>query len=302
MTPNMIKLLFRGVHEVCRKRIAGGVSHVGYFDNAEDVLKAVERDTGYEAIWMSLNPLPSFPDGFTINILQPSPTRSTKEWYIRRTTLLIDSDPVRTNDEKKSNATDLEKASARKQAVDIRKFLCGEMQWPQPIFCDSGNGFHQRYEIDLPNDQASEDLIHSLLAGLAAKFDNDQSHVDCGVFEANRVAKLPGTWARKAPESEGRPWRQSCILEAPESEIELPARSGQPRETIKELALEPVPRSLIESAVSQLPVPEKSSSGLGMSQNDQLKYEWLRSFLLQFHVPILAERASGKRLVRPLVQ
>ena len=66
---------------------------------------------------------------------------------------------------------------------------------------------------------------------------------------------------------------------------------------LKELALEPVPRSLIESAVSQLPVPQKSSSGLKMSQNDQLKYEWLRSFLVQFNVPTLAERASGKRLL-----
>ena len=73
------KLLFRGIHEVCRKRIGGGVSHVGYFDNAEDVLKAVERDNGYEAIWLSLNPLSGLPEGFTINVLRPSPNRSTKE-------------------------------------------------------------------------------------------------------------------------------------------------------------------------------------------------------------------------------
>jgi hypothetical protein len=253
MTHIITKLLFQGIHEVCRKRLGGGLSHVGYFDNAEDVLKAVEHDTGYEAIWLSLNPLPALPDGFTINALQPSPNRSSKEWYTRRTQLLIDCDPVRTNGEKKSNSTDAEKTAARKQAEEIRQFLCGQMQWPQPILCDSGNGFHQRYDIDLPNDRASEDLIRNLLAGLAAKFDNEKSHVDCGVFEANRVAKLPGTWARKAPECEGRPWRRSCVLEVPEREIELPARAAQPRETIKELALEPVARSLIESAVSQLP-------------------------------------------------
>jgi len=87
MTHNMTKLLFRGIHEVCRKRIGGGVSHVGYFDNADDVLKSVERDTGYEAIWLSLNPLPDMPDGFTLNTLQPSPNRSTKQCYIRRTAL-----------------------------------------------------------------------------------------------------------------------------------------------------------------------------------------------------------------------
>jgi phage/plasmid-associated DNA primase len=301
MAYNESKLLFRGIHEVCRKRIDGGVSHIGYFEGSEGLFKAVERDTGYEAIWLSLNPLPSAPDGFTINVLQPSPTRSTKEWFTRRTALLIDCDPARTNGQKRSNSTDSEKRASLAQAEAIRNFLSDQLQWPKPIVVDSGNGTQLRYEIDLPADQESEDLVRNLLAGLAAKFDNDQSHVDCGVFEANRVAKLPGTWARKAPESEGRPWRRSCILEVPEREIELPARAGQPREIIKELALEPVARSLIEAAVSQLPALQKSSTGLGMSQNDVVKYEWLRSFLTQFNVPILAERACGKRLLLDVV-
>ena len=153
----------------------------------------------------------------------------------------------------------------------------------------------------MPNDQASEDLIRNLLAGLAARFDTEDCHVDAGVYEANRVAKLPGSWARKAPESTSRPWRQSCLLEVPEREIELPARAGQPRETLKELALEPVPLSLIQSAIAQLPVPQKASPGLGMSQNDLAKYEWLRNFLTEFHVPILAERTNGKRLLLDIV-
>lgn len=301
MTHNLTKLLFRGIHEVCRKRIDGGISHIGYFDNAEDVLRAVERDTGYEAIWVSLNPLPRVPEGFTINQLKGSPNRSTKEWYSRRTALLIDCDPVRTNGKKKSNSTESEKQTSVSQAEAIRTFLSGQLQWPQPILVASGNGTQLRYEVDLPADQVTEDLVRDLLTGLAAKFDNETSHIDCGVFEANRVAKLPGTWARKAPESEGRAWRQSSILEVPESQLELPARAGQPRETLKVLAIEPVPRALIESAASQLPVPQKAPSGLKMSQNDVVKYEWLRSFLLQFHVPILAERASGKRLLLDIV-
>src|SRR5215469_2565517 len=127
MTHSATKLFFRGTHEVCRKRIGGGVSHVGYFDNAEDVFRAVDHDKGYEAIWLSLNPLPRVPDGFTLNTLQPSPTRSAKDWYLQRTALLIDSDPVRKSGEKRSNATDEEKAAARKQAEEIRRFLCDEL-------------------------------------------------------------------------------------------------------------------------------------------------------------------------------
>lgn len=301
MSCSMTKLLFRGVHEVCRKRIDGGVSHVGYFDSAEAALDAVKNDLGYEAIWASLNPVSHAPDGFTLNQLKGSPNRSTKESYTRRTAFLVDCDSVRTNGQKKSNSTDNEKKASMAQAEAIRNFLSDQLQWPKPILVDSGNGTQLRYEIDLPADQDSEDLIRNFLVGLAAKFDNDQSHIDCGVFEANRVAKLPGTWARKAPESESRPWRQSCILEVPEREIELPARAGQPRETIRELALEPVPPFLIESAISQLPIPKKSATGVEMSENDQAKYEWLRQFLLQFNVPILAERSSGKRLFLDII-
>jgi hypothetical protein len=253
MAYNLTKLLFRGIHEICRKRIDGGVSHVGYFDDAEAALEAVKNDRGYEAVWASLNPLPRLPDGFTLNRLQPSPHRSQKDWYERRTALLIDCDPVRTNGQKKSNSTDVEKAASRTQAEAIRKFLCHELQWPQPLLVDSGNGTQMRCEIYLSTDQASEDLVRNLLTGLAVKFDNEQSHVDASVFESNRVAKLPGTWARKAPESEGRPWRQSQILEVPERGIELPGAANRPRETITEAEIEAVPKVLLESAVAQLP-------------------------------------------------
>jgi phage/plasmid-associated DNA primase len=301
MKNRLTKLLFRGIHEVCRKRIGGGVSHVGYFDNVEDVLRVVEHDAGYEAIWASLNPVSDLPSGFQPNTLQPSPNRSTKESYSRRTALLIDCDPVRINSQKKSNSSDAEKGASLCQAHAIRAFLSDQLLWPRPIVIDSGNGTQLRYEIDMPADQVTEALIRNLLTGLAAKFDNDSSHVDCGVFESNRVAKLPETWARKAPESEGRPWRKSRVLEIPERELELPARAGDHRDTVKLLALEPVPRSLIESAISQLPVPKLSVAGVDLSTNDEAKYEWLRDFLTQRNVPILSERANGKRLLLDIV-
>ena len=90
----LTQVLFRGVHEVCRKRINGGVSHTGYFDNVEDLLRMVEHDAGYEAIWASLNPVSALPGGFGLNTLRPSPNRSTKESYERRTALLISLRPV----------------------------------------------------------------------------------------------------------------------------------------------------------------------------------------------------------------
>src|SRR6185437_5906508 len=151
-------------------------------------LKAIENDEKYEAIWASLNPLRQVPPGFELYSLQPSPNRSTKDWYTQRTALLIDCDPVRTNGSKKSNATESEKASSLAQAQAIQAYVCDQSRWPHPVVIDSGNGTQLRFEISLPNDQGSEDLIRNLLSGLAAKFDNGESHVDGGVFESNRVA------------------------------------------------------------------------------------------------------------------
>jgi hypothetical protein len=261
----------------------------------------VKNDRGYEAVWASLNPLPCVPGGFTLNQLQPSPHRSQKDWYEVRTGLLIDCDPLRTSGHKKSNSTEVEKAASRTQAETIRKFLCDDLQWPRPILADSGNGTQLRFDINLPADQVSEDLVRNLLIGLAAKFNNEQTHLDAGVFESNRLAKLPGTWARKAPEAAGRPWRQSQILEVPERQIELPGTANRARQTITEAEIEAVPKVLLESTVSQLPIPQKSSAGLELPQNDVVKYEWLRNFLSHFNVPILAERASGKRLLFDII-
>jgi hypothetical protein len=74
----LTQVLFRGVHEVCRKRINGGVSHTGYFDNVEDLLRMVEHDVGYEAIWASLNPVSSVPRRLRAKHVTTLPNRSTK--------------------------------------------------------------------------------------------------------------------------------------------------------------------------------------------------------------------------------
>src|SRR5262249_45163753 len=126
------------------KRIDGGISHVGYFDSAEAALEAVKNDRGYEAIWAGLNPLPSVPAGFELNLLQSSPNRSRKDWYRRRTALLIDCDPVRTNGQKRSNSTDDEQHASLAQAEEIRKFLCDWLRWPQPIVINQEFHNHAR--------------------------------------------------------------------------------------------------------------------------------------------------------------
>ena len=50
------------------------------------------------------------------------------------------------------------------------------------MLCDSGNGFHLLFGLELTNDQASEDLVRGVLLALAAKFDTPEAHVDCRRF------------------------------------------------------------------------------------------------------------------------
>jgi P4 family phage/plasmid primase-like protien len=260
--------LFSGIHEVVCKR-ADGKLYIGFFDDEQKALLSVASDSTYQAVWYGLNPLKQLPAGATLNpsVLARS-NRSRKDWISHRIHFLIDCDPSR----KYGNASEAEKAAAHKQALAIRCHLLS-CQWPVPSLIDSGNGYHLVFGIALPNDRTTEDLLRGALTALAAKFDTADSHVDTSVFEANRICKFPGTWARKAAPTPERPHRQSDVLECPDS-------------------LEPVSRSLLESlAGAHIPQPTASK----VPHNDGLKMEWLRSFMDHYKVAVLKERQTGHR-------
>jgi hypothetical protein len=80
----------------------------------------------------------------------------------RRVRLLIDLDPER---KPGTNSTAAEKQIARDQAEAVREYLKSR-GWPEPMLCDSGNGWHLLYSVDLPNDVASTELVRNVLARL----------------------------------------------------------------------------------------------------------------------------------------
>ena len=196
---------FHGVHEVrlfCPNRVA-----VGYFDNWEAALRAVESEpTQYKAAYFTLNPL-KLPDGIQVNpaSLRSSSNAAGSSDIERRVWLLIDCDPPR---EPKTNSTAAEKQAAFEQAEKIREWLCSH-GWPEPALADSGNGWHLLYRIELPNDDASTGLLQRFLSRLKQLF----AMVDAGNFDAARLCKLYGSWARKGEHSEERPWRRSNIVD-----------------------------------------------------------------------------------------
>lgn len=205
--------LFSGVHEVRVKTAAGILA--SYFDSEVAALSAVEHLVNYKAAWHTLNPLAA--DALTpdtvINPAELARTYNTAadSHILRREWLLLDFDPPRPKD---SNSTDEEKTAAHQQAEECRGELTA-MGWPLPTVIDSGNGYHLRYPITLPNDDASHELVRSVLHALAER----HSMLDVTNHNAARVAKLPGTWARKGEHTADRPHRLSTLLEAGGCEV-----------------------------------------------------------------------------------
>jgi hypothetical protein len=129
--------------------------------------------------------------------------------------LIIDVDPARPAG---VCATDAEKAEALGVADKVRR--CLDML-PAPLIVDSGNGWHLYYRLPsaLPGGRcdSATDPLARLLAMVANRCDAAAATVDRRVYNASRIVKVPGTWARKGENTAARPHRRSKIIEVPES-------------------------------------------------------------------------------------
>jgi hypothetical protein len=130
---------------------------------------------------------------------------------LSRKWLLVDVDAIRLAD---TNSTDAEKEVAGDLAWECYGYLT-DLGWCQPVVVDSGNGWHLLYPIDLPNDKLSHAIQKKALAALASRFDRPGAQIDRSVHNASRISKLPGSWVRKGPESDDRPWRMARIMLEP---------------------------------------------------------------------------------------
>jgi P4 family phage/plasmid primase-like protien len=180
---------------------------VGYFDKVDAALRAIDNEPSlYRAAYWSLNPI-RLPNGIPLNPQSLTPSRDTAgdSDIDRRVWLLVDLDPPRRPG---TNSTEAEKQSAREQALRVREYLRSR-NWPDPMLCDSGNGWHLLYRVDIPNNSDAVELIRGVLARLHQIF----PMVDAGNFNASRLVKAYGSWVRKGEHSEERPWRRSAIVE-----------------------------------------------------------------------------------------
>lgn len=196
-------------YEVCRlKKTRRTHFRVVAGDDPEAAVSAVRDLDGPIGCYVTLNPVASSLDRNALDA-----------HVVRRTRLMIDVDPVRPAD---ANATDAEHRVARARGGDVREFLARH-GFGLPCEIDSGNGYRLDYALDLPNDDAAKDLIHDFLKALAGRFNDASVEIGVECFNAARLCKVPGTWARKGLETAERPHRLCSVTVRPEVMTPVPA-------------------------------------------------------------------------------
>lgn len=193
-----------------RKRV-----DAGYFDHpmhAATAIAALEEQ--YAGIYYTPNPVAPDLAARSYNRISPWATLTTMDNHIlSRRWLLIDVDPIRPTG---ISSTEAELANAFKVANTIANMMEFEYSWPRPYINISGNGAHVLYPMDEPNTEEVRDATQRFLQTLNGRFKGDGCEVDTTTFNASRIFRVPGTWARKGDNVPVRPHRKAYVVAAPE--------------------------------------------------------------------------------------
>lgn len=185
----------------------------GYFDDPELAATALSEVQTAKGIYFTLNALDPSILARAANRLRKSEKGDATgdKHVVRRRWLLIDLDAVRISG---ISATDAEVAQSVQRSQQIDLYL-HDRGWPDPVVCDSGNGRHLYYRIDLPADDGG--LVERCLAALSKVFSDAAISIDTSVFNPSRITKLFGTLVCKGDSTPDRPHRFAKIVSTPDS-------------------------------------------------------------------------------------
>jgi hypothetical protein len=188
----------------------------GLFDREHipDLIDAAVKSNSLGAVYVNINPIKQSYAPPSLNILKRGAMGLVGNGDIEcRKYLPIDLDPIRPTN---TSATLAQLEKANDAAIQIEQYLNAQ-GWPEPVVCESGNGIHLLYRIDLPNDQSSEVLIDGVLGGLGSKFNNQFVKIDKVMKNAGRIIKLYGTVSNKGDNTVETPHRLSRMVRVPVS-------------------------------------------------------------------------------------
>lgn len=189
----------------------------GYFNDIDAALADIRAHSGYDGFGIYA-PFNEMKDGAgsktqfgSIQIGGRLSTTSDNEIAVRRY-FFIDIDPERPTD---TNATDEQKTLAWQKCVQVRTFLRNE-GFNEPVVVDSANGYHLYYKIDVPNTPETTEIIKNATKALNILFGDEHTKIDEAIFNAARIAKIPGTQSAKGAVNDPlRPRRMAWIVEVP---------------------------------------------------------------------------------------
>lgn len=196
-------------------RIIGhGRTASGYFTDPDSIIEWIER-YDCDNIYFTINSVSEGSKGraqFQKIIERPSSTTTDKEIASREWAFLdIDVDRI-----KDTNATEEETQYAKAVARRIVRYL-QEQGFSQPIVTFSGNGVHLYFRCQMLNTDANTATVKGFVDALGMLFNDERIKIDPVIFNASRIARLPGTMSGKGRADDAeRPQRMCRVLSFPQ--------------------------------------------------------------------------------------
>lgn len=216
--------VFQHGGELTEIRIVGKYTDSGYYKDINNLIRDVEANEHKGAVYFTINPPKEACYGRKQQEQMPTgggKMATTQDADIAsRRFVLLDLDCVTGVSD--VNSTDEEKAFALQKCRDIFRYLRKE-GFNDGIVNDSANGYHIFLPCELENTEENTKLVKRFISAIAMQFSDEHVKVDTSVFNASRIAKLPGTFSAKGSvESEDRPRRMCKILSVPVAVVATP--------------------------------------------------------------------------------
>ena len=246
----------------------------GYFKSPVEAATAIAGlEEHYAGIYYTPNPVNPDLSARAFSRISPYASQTTKDGDIlARHWILIDIDPDRPAG---ISSTQRELDNAFKVAVTITGML--ELEgWPKPYVNVSGNGCHVMYSMDEPNTDDVRDSLHLFLKTLHARFKDHGCSIDTTTYNASRIFRLPGTWARKGDSTPDRPHRKAYMVVIPETTV--PVTIAQVRAFNSRNSMSLMNGSAAYATQRKPPVDEdKKFNGLNKHAMERI-HEWVPKF------------------------
>lgn len=214
--------VFKEGKKLVEIRLLGSFTYSGYFKDIETLICALkpmldyknERYYGALQAYFTLNDIDDNLYGREQHdkfVKKPKAT-TTDSNVTRRRFVMLDFDACRVAG---VSANDFELEKAHLKAVEVYRYLIAQ-GFKEPIITTSGNGWHAYVTCDMPNDDEHTELVKRFLQSLGKMFSDEYVEIDEKVYNAARVDKMIGSWAKKGSDTEERKWRLAKIVKVPQ--------------------------------------------------------------------------------------